>query len=200
MPAPASRILLIGRSATTTPVVPREVLPVLRVRQEPEVRVLPLLLIQALLEPELVERVLVGLERAERAEPAELELLALEPVGPELVVLEPVVLEPVVLEPVVLEPVVLEPVVLEPVVLEPASNWPYDEQQSCVARGKGCPSLAALFLCAAKELARTVRPMAHRPSRKMHQAIALPATFSLPFSRPLFMQKLGMGFVNEFVS
>jgi len=132
-----------------------------------------------------VERVLVGLERAERAEPAELELLALEPVGP---------------EPVVLEPVVLEPVVLELVVLEPASNWPYDEQQSCVARGKGCPSLAALFLCAAKELARTVRPMAHRPSRKMHQAIALPATFSLPFSRPLFMQKLGMGFVNEFVS
>src|SRR3954451_22630682 len=62
MLAPASRTPPIGPSATITLVE----LPVLPVRQDPELRVLRLLPIRALPERELVERELVERERVER--------------------------------------------------------------------------------------------------------------------------------------
>jgi hypothetical protein len=125
MLAPASRTPPIGPSATITLVE----LPVLPVRQDPELRVLRLLPIRALPERELVERELVERERVER-ERVERERVERERVERERVELGQVEQGRVEQGRVELVPAERELAVLEPVeqeeaepVLGPANNW-----------------------------------------------------------------------------
>lgn len=76
MPAPVSRTLSIGRLATVTPAELRAEHLQHQVRQDPELQLLALPLIQALLGPELAARTLV------EPEPVELELAEPELVEP----------------------------------------------------------------------------------------------------------------------